>query len=75
MEHPLVKADYDGMLVIPYYDYWVKWIFDLSLFDVFPVLNFMRDIWIWLVLILPPFVGYLFYRIYWWSLADNIWVP
>ena len=52
------------------YDNEYKWLFDNRVYR-----DIMRDGFVFVFFIMAPFVGYLLYRYYWWSLSKNIWVP
>ena len=59
-----------GMIEIQYYTDYVKWIFNNEL-----MMNIMRSTWVWTFLIAIPAACYSAYRIYWWTLSTEIWVP
>ena len=60
----------NGMTEIPYYSDYAMWFFNNDFYK-----NFMRDSFVFIVLILLPASGYFLYRTYWWALSTDIWVP
>ena len=69
MHHPMVELE-KGMVYIEYYDLWVKWIFDNE-----PFMELMRWTFIIVNYVVIPLLGYGAYRLYWYLLEKNIWVP